>query len=294
MENCAMTAPYLPPLLYDECVRSALKEDLGRRGDITAQAVLGAETKATATFMARQEGVACGLICVESVFRQLDPCVRYVQHKKEGEAFVKGERLATLEGPARSLLSGERVALNFLTHLSGIASLTRRYVEAVAHTKAHIACTRKTLPNLRILQKYAVACGGGHNHRFGLDDAVLIKDNHIACAGGIEQALKNIRHTIGHMVRIELEVDTLEQLDEALQSAHCPDVIMLDNMSLDEMTQAVNRTQGKVVLEASGNVTLDTVAPIAETGVDLISSGALTHSVRNIDIGLDIVMGKPE
>jgi nicotinate-nucleotide pyrophosphorylase (carboxylating) len=193
--------------------------------------------------------------------------------------------LASISGPARAILTGERVALNFLGHLSGVATATAKLVEAVRHTKARIVCTRKTLPNLRILQKYAVRCGGGFNHRFGLDDAVLIKDNHIAAAGGIAPALERVRGGLGHMVKIEIEVDTLAQLEDAL-SLHA-DTVLLDNMPLGELRRAVAMAKGRAVLEASGNVTLETVRAIAETGVDYISSGAITHSAVNLDIGLD-------
>ena len=215
----------------------------------------------------------------------VDPSLTFETARGDGSAVETGEVLATVSGAARAILTGERVALNFLGHLSGVATATAQLVEAVKHTKARIVCTRKTLPNLRILQKYAVRCGGGFNHRFGLDDAVLVKDNHIAAAGGIGPALKRVRASLGHMVKIEIEVDTLTQLEEALSLG--ADTILLDNMSLEDLRQAVALAKGRAVLEASGNVTLETVRAIAETGVDYISSGAITHSAANLDIGLD-------
>ncbi len=279
-----MIAP-LPDLLIDPIVRAALAEDLGRAGDITAAACIPAGTRMTARFAARKPGTIAGLDCVRLAIAALDPKADYRQTTQEGDAVSAGAILAEVEADARALLSAERVALNLLGRLSGVATATAAYVRAVEGTGARITCTRKTTPLLRALEKYAVRCGGGINHRFGLDDAILIKDNHIAACGGIGPALASAKAAAGHLVMIEIEVDTLAQLDEALLDP--PDVIMLDNFSLADMRTAVARVRGKVVLEASGGVTLNTVRAIAETGVDVISSGALTHSSPALDVGLD-------
>jgi nicotinate-nucleotide pyrophosphorylase (carboxylating) len=273
------------PLLVEKQVRRALEEDLGRGGDITSDLTIPAGTLATARLVARRPGTIAGLIAAEAAFRLLDPALTFEVATPDGSAVKSGALLATVSGPARAILSAERVALNFAGHLSGVATATAALVAAVAGTKARIVCTRKTLPGLRSLQKYAVRCGGGVNHRFGLDDAVLIKDNHIAAAGGIAPALARVRAGIGHMAKIEIEVDTLAQLEEAL--AQKADTILLDNMSLEDLGRAVALARGRAVLEASGNVTLATVQAIAATGVDTISSGAITHSAANLDIGLD-------
>jgi nicotinate-nucleotide pyrophosphorylase (carboxylating) len=275
----------LPDLLIDPIVRAALAEDLGRAGDITAAACIPAGTRMTARFAARKPGTIAGLDCVRLAIAALDPKADYRQTTQEGDAVSAGAILAEVEADARALLSAERVALNLLGRLSGVATATAAYVRAVEGTGARITCTRKTTPLLRALEKYAVRCGGGINHRFGLDDAILIKDNHIAACGGIGPALASAKAAAGHLVMIEIEVDTLAQLDEALLDP--PDVIMLDNFSLADMRTAVARVRGKVVLEASGGVTLNTVRAIAETGVDVISSGALTHSSPALDVGLD-------
>ena len=274
-----------PALLVEPIVRAALQEDLGRAGDITSALTIADGTQATARLVARKPGHICGLNCAETAFRLIDPSLRFVPAIADGDAVTAGALLATIEGPARSLLTGERVALNFLGHLSGVATATAALVQAVAGTGARIVCTRKTIPGLRALQKYAVRCGGGFNHRFGLDDAVLVKDNHIAAAGGIAPALSRLRAGLGHMVRIEIEIDTLAQLEEAL--ALGADVLLLDNMAPDTLARAVAMAKGRAVLEASGNVTLASVRAIAETGVDYISAGAITHSAPNLDIGLD-------
>jgi nicotinate-nucleotide pyrophosphorylase (carboxylating) len=274
-----------PSLLIEPVIRAALEEDLGRAGDITSALTIADGTQATARLVARKPGHIAGLNCAEGAFRLVDPSLHFTAAVADGDAVDAGALLATIEGPARSLLTGERVALNFLGHLSGVATATAALVAAVAGTRARIVCTRKTIPGLRLLQKYAVRCGGGFNHRFGLDDAVLVKDNHIAAAGGIGPALSRLRAGLGHMVKIEVEVDTLAQLEEAL--THSVDVVLLDNMSPETLRQAVMRTRGRAVLEASGNVTLGSVRAIAETGVDYISSGAITHSAPNLDIGLD-------
>jgi nicotinate-nucleotide pyrophosphorylase (carboxylating) len=276
----------LPDLLVDPVVRAALFEDLGRAGDITAAACVPAGQRLAARFAARKAGRVAGLDCARLAIAALDPTAHFEVRIGDGQDAPAGGVLAEVEADARALLSAERVALNLLGRLSGVASLTAQYVKAVEGTDARITCTRKTTPGLRALEKYAVRCGGGINHRYGLDDAILIKDNHIAACGGIGPALARARAAAGHLVKIEIEVDTLAQLDEALP--YTPDVIMLDNFSLDDMRLAVIRAKRKVVLEASGGVTLDTVRAIAETGVDVISSGALTHSAPVLDIGLDV------
>jgi nicotinate-nucleotide pyrophosphorylase (carboxylating) len=274
-----------PLLLVEPIVRAALEEDLGRAGDITSALTIADGAQAIARLVARRPGHIAGLNCAGAAFRLVDPSLRFTPAIADGDAVTAGALLATVEGPARGLLTGERVALNFLGHLSGVATATAALVKAVEGTGARIVCTRKTIPGLRALQKYAVRCGGGFNHRFGLDDAVLVKDNHIAAAGGIAPALSRLRAGLGHMVRIEIEVDTLAQLEEAL--THKVDVVLLDNMAPETLRQAVALTEGRAVLEASGNVTLDSVRAIAETGVDYISAGAITHSAPNLDIGLD-------
>jgi nicotinate-nucleotide pyrophosphorylase (carboxylating) len=273
------------PLLVEPQVRYALEEDLGRAGDITSDLTIPATAKATARFVARKPGTIAGLIAAEAAFRLVDPGITFKVALPDGGKAAGGALLATVSGPTRAILCAERVALNFLGHLSGVATATAALVDAVEGTGARIACTRKTLPGLRTLQKYAVRCGGGFNHRFGLDDAVLIKDNHIAAAGGIAPALERVRAGLGHMAKVEIEVDTLAQLEECLRLS--ADTILLDNMSVEDLKRAVAMTKGLAVLEASGNVTLATVRAIAETGVNYISSGAITHSAANLDIGLD-------
>jgi nicotinate-nucleotide pyrophosphorylase (carboxylating) len=276
-----------PPhaLLLEPIVRRALEEDLGRAGDITSELTVPAETQAKAKLVARKTGTIAGLIAAEAAFRLVDTALRFETHAPDGATVQSGTVLATIEGSARALLTGERVALNFAGHLSGIATATRAMVDAVAGTKARIVCTRKTTPGLRVLEKYAVRCGGGFNHRFGLDDAVLIKDNHLVAAGGIGPAIARVRAGLGHMAKIELEVDALAQLEEAL--ALRVDTILLDNMPPETLKQAVALAKGRATLEASGNVTLATVRAIAETGVDYISAGSITHSAPNLDLGLD-------
>ncbi len=276
-----------PPhvLLVEPIVRHALEEDLGRAGDITSDLTIPAETRSDAKLMARKPGTIAGLIAVQSTFALVDPSVQFKVATPDGSTVKAGTLLAHISGPARSILTGERVALNFAGHLSGIATATRALVDAVAGTKARIVCTRKTTPGLRVLEKYAVRCGGGFNHRFGLDDAVLIKDNHLVAAGGIKPAIERVRAGLGHMAKMELEVDTLAQLEEAL--ALGIDTILLDNMAPDTLKKAVAMAHGRATLEASGNVTLATVRTVAETGVDYISSGGITHSATNLDLGLD-------
>jgi nicotinate-nucleotide pyrophosphorylase (carboxylating) len=276
-----------PPsaLLIEPQIRAALEEDLGRAGDITSELTIPAGQQAEAKFVARKAGRIAGLICAEIAFRLVDPAVTFAVAAPDGSEVAAGAVLATVAGPARAILTAERVALNFLGPLSGTATATAALVKAVEGTKARIACTRKTLPGLRTLQKYAVRCGGGFNHRFGLDDAAMIKDNHIQAAGGIAPAVARLRAGLGHMVKIEVEVDRLDQLEEALAAG--ADVVLLDNMAPDDLRRAAALAGGRAILEASGNVTLETVRAIAETGVDYISSGAITHSATNLDIGLD-------
>jgi nicotinate-nucleotide pyrophosphorylase (carboxylating) len=278
---------FLSPLLVEDIVRRALDEDLGRAGDITSAATIPEGTKARAQLAARKPGVLSGLACAAEAFWLLDPSIQFRARKRDGDRIAAKEIAAEIEGPAQAVLSAERVALNFTTHLSGIATLTAAYVEKVKHTKARIVCTRKTIPGLRALEKYAVRCGGGFNHRFGLDDAVLIKDNHIAVAGGAAAALRRARASVGHLVKIEIEVENTDQLSEVLNAGGA-DVALLDNMDLATLKRAVEIAKDEIALEASGGVNLDTVAKIAETGVDMISVGALTHSAPALDLGLDV------
>jgi nicotinate-nucleotide pyrophosphorylase (carboxylating) len=275
----------LPTLLIEPIVRQALLEDLGRAGDITTDAIAPADCVARTVVAARQDGVVAGLDLAALAFRLIDPAIRFKLIMAEGATVTPGATIAAIEGPARGILSAERVALNFISRLSGIASATAKLSAAVAHTKAHIVCTRKTTPLLRAIEKYAVRAGGGANHRFGLDDAALIKDNHIAIAGGVAEAIRRVRANVGHLVKIEVEVDTLAQLEEALGVG--VDAVLLDNMSLNELGQGVAMIGSRIVSEASGRVTLETAPAIAETGVDLISVGWLTHSAPILDIGLD-------
>jgi nicotinate-nucleotide pyrophosphorylase (carboxylating) len=276
-----------PPhaLLIDPIVLHALEEDLGRAGDITSDLIIPASKKAKVKLAARKPGTIAGLIAAECAFRMIDSDLKFTVKLPDGSQAKAGALVATIEGSARSILTAERVALNFAGHLSGVATATHALVDAMKGTKARIVCTRKTTPGLRVLEKYAVRCGGGFNHRFGLDDAVLIKDNHIAAAGSITKAVKAARAGTAHMVKIEVEVDTLKQLEEALKIG--VDTILLDNMPPDTLRKAVDMAKGRAVLEASGNITLDTVRAVAETGVDYISSGAITHSAINLDLGLD-------
>jgi nicotinate-nucleotide pyrophosphorylase (carboxylating) len=275
----------LPDLIVEPTVRAALAEDLGRAGDITSIACIDADATLAAQFVNRKAGVLAGMACARLALAALDPAARFTAVASDGEMLQPGTTIAEVGANARALLSAERTALNLLGRLSGVATLTRAYVDAVAGTGAVITDTRKTTPGLRALEKYAVRCGGGVNHRFGLDDAILIKDNHVVAAGGVGAAIRRARAFAGHLVKIEAEVDSLDQLDEAL--AERPDVIMLDNFSLPDLRAAVARAKGAAVLEASGGVTLESVRAIAETGVDVISVGALTHSAPVLDIGLD-------
>lgn len=277
----------LPQIMLEPLVRAALLEDLGRAGDITTEAVVPADHRATVVLAARQPGVVAGLDLAALAFRLIDPAIDIKVARPDGSVLVAGDVIATLSGPARGLLTAERVALNFLCHLSGIATATAGIVEAVRGHKASIVCTRKTTPGLRALEKYAVRAGGGSNHRFGLDDAVLIKDNHIAIAGGVKQAIERAKANVGHLVKIEVEVDTLEQLDEVL--ALGVDAVLLDNMTPETLARAVKIVGGRAITEASGRVNPTTAPDIAASGVDLISVGWLTHSAPILDIGLDTV-----
>jgi nicotinate-nucleotide pyrophosphorylase (carboxylating) len=269
----------------ERVVRDALAEDLGR-GDLTSEALLEAETRCRAEILIKERGVVCGLAAAEAVFRALDPDLRFQALVEDGEEVHEPPAVvARVEGAARAVLGGERTALNLLGRLSGIATLTRRFVEAVAGTGAVILDTRKTTPGLRALEKYAVLCGGGRNHRFGLDDGILVKDNHIRLAGGIRAAVERLRRA-GTDLPIEVEAETLEDVREALQAG--ADAILLDNMSPEELRQAVALVAGRAKLEASGGVSLDTVRTIAEAGVDFISVGALTHAARSLDVSLEV------
>jgi len=282
------TVAALPRLVYEDVVRRALLEDLGRMGDLTSEATIPVDAVGRAHVVARAAGCVAGLAPALLAFELVDerlqarPCVH------DGQRVAAGEVLAVVEGPARGLLTAERTALNLLGHLSGVATTTAGVVDAVAGTGATVVCTRKTTPGLRALEKHAVRAGGGGNHRFGLDDGILIKDNHVALAGGVRAAVEGARRRAGHMVRVELEVDGLDQLDEAL--ALGVDAVLLDNMSLDELREAVARCRGRAVTEASGGIRPDTAAAIAATGVDLLSIGWLTHSAPSLDVALDVVV----
>ena len=282
-----MSVPPLATIMIEPLVRAALLEDLGRAGDITTDAIVPAEARANTALVAREPGVVAGLDLALLAFKLVDPSILARVKHADGSRISSGDVLATVAGPARGILSGERVALNFLCHLSGVATATASIVEALRGHRTRITCTRKTTPGLRAVQKYAVRVGGGANHRFGLDDAVLIKDNHIAVAGGIKPAVERARSAVGHLIKIEIEVDTLVQLDEAL--AVGVDAVLLDNMAPDDLRRAVAVVAGRAVTEASGRITPATAPMIAATGVDLISIGWLTHSSTALDIGLDHV-----
>lgn len=275
----------LPRLIVDEAVKTALLEDLGRAGDITTNSVITADAQAKAVIATREEGRLAGLDLAEAAFRLIDPGVSFRAEIQDGSEIVPGQAVAMISGAARSILSAERVALNFLGHLSGIATATGNMTRQVAGTKAVVCDTRKTTPGLRIFEKYAVRCGGGANHRFGLDDAVLIKDNHIAAAGGVAKAISAARANAGHMVKIEIEVDTFDQLREAMELQ--PDAVLLDNMCPDALQEAVKFIDGRAITEASGGITETSIGRIAGSGVDLISVGGLTHSAKTLDLGLD-------
>ncbi|WP_221972574.1 carboxylating nicotinate-nucleotide diphosphorylase [Rhizobium laguerreae] len=277
----------LPRLIVEPLVRAALLEDLGLAGDITSASVIPRDHRSTVVMAARQPGVIAGLDAAELAFTLVDPEIVMRRHLQDGDAVKPGDVIATIEGPSRGLLSAERTALNFLGHLSGIATVTAGIAAAIRSTKASVACTRKTTPGLRALEKYAVQAGGGMNHRFALYDAVLIKDNHVAIAGGVAEAIRRARAGVGHMVKIEVEVDTLDQLREAMKTG--VDAVLLDNMTPDQLREAVAIVASRAITEASGRVTPTTAAAIAASGVDLISVGWLTHSAPVLDIGLDFV-----
>lgn len=278
--------PALPRVLIEPLVRAALQEDLGRAGDLTTDALIAPDASAAGAISARTAGRVAGVDAARLAFELLDPKVQVQVHAPDGTAVGAGATILRIAGPARALLSGERVALNLLGRLSGIATATADLVAAVAGTAAAVGDTRKTTPGLRTLEKAAVRAGGGRNHRFGLDDAVLIKDNHIQLAGGPAAAVRRARAAVGHLVKIEVEVDTLAQLDAVLPER--PDAVLLDNMDLDTLRAAVARIGGRAVAEASGTITLARAPAIAATGVDLISAGWLTHSAPALDVGLDI------
>lgn len=277
--------PALDDVLLRPLVEAALTEDLGRRGDVTSQATIPADMQAKLEIKARQAGVICGMDLARLSFAMVDPQIEFVAQVADGEWVDAGTVLASVRGNARHLLTAERTALNFMTHLSGIATDTRKIVDSVAEYPAQITCTRKTIPGLRIVQKYAVRCGGGRNHRLGLDDAILIKDNHIAIAGDIKTAIKQAQNFAGHLIPIEVEVDTLAQLAQALDAG--VSLVLLDNMSPEILAQAVTMCKGRARTEASGGITPETVQAAAKTGVDFIAMGYLTHSTTALDIGLD-------
>jgi nicotinate-nucleotide pyrophosphorylase (carboxylating) len=273
-------------LLLEPIVRAALLEDLGRAGDITSEAIVPADARIEAAIVARAEGVLSGLDAALLAFELVDPAVAVERRAADGAPVRRGAAVATIRGRAQAVLAAERTALNLLSHLSGVATATRALVEAISGTKAKIVCTRKTTPGLRALEKAAVRAGGGANHRFGLDDAMLIKDNHIALAGGVRPALERARRYAGHLVKIELEVDTLDQLAEALATGI--DAVLLDNMDPQMLARAVAMVDGRAVTEASGRITRENAPSVAASGVDLISSGWITHSAPILDLGLDV------
>ena len=273
-------------LIAEPIVRAALLEDVGRGGDLTTDAIVDPQREARARIVARRDGVVAGTAIAAIAFRLLDDRAAITVHASDGERIAAGAAVAEVRAKARAILTGERTALNLLCRLSGIATATRALVDRVAGTKARIADTRKTTPGLRALERYAVRCGGGSNHRFGLDDAVLIKDNHLVLAGSIRAAVAAVRARVGHLVKVELEVDTLEQLREALTEPI--DAVLLDNMPPERLAEAVRLTSGRILVEASGGITLENVAAVAATGVDLISVGWLTHSAPSLDLGLDL------
>ncbi len=278
----------LPRPLVRRAVEAALLEDLGRAGDITTQATIPGDAQARFVMRARDAGVIAGQALAQEAFAALDSAIDYRIELGDGARVKPGDVLARATGPARALLSGERVALNFLGHLSGVATTTASYADLISHTKARVACTRKTTPGLRSFEKHAVRCGGGSNHRYGLDDAILIKDNHIAVCGGVRNALTRAKAFAGHLVKIEVEVDDLTQLADVI--AEGADVVLLDNMTPETLREAVAMIDGRLIAEASGNVNLETVRSVAETGVDYISVGRFTHSAPTLDIGLDIAV----
>ena len=287
VQSLVFPGGFLSPLEIDDAVTCALAEDLGRAGDVTSIATIPETMPARAVVIARAGGTIAGLPLMASCFLRLAPGTAITANARDGDTVAPKTPLMTIEGPARAVLAAERAALNFLGHLSGISTATAAYVRKIGQHKTRICCTRKTTPGLRALQKYAIRCGGGFNHRFGLDDAILIKDNHIAVAGGIRPVLERARGAAGHLVKIEIEVDSLDQLREVLDCG-LADVVLIDNFDIAAMKKAVEMVAGRLVIEASGGITLDNIAAIAATGVDYASSGALTHSAPNLDVALDI------
>ncbi len=285
MSRAASIVPLLP-LLYEDVVRRALVEDLGRAGDITTDAVVPAGQTASAVLVARAPGRLAGLDAALQAFRLLDPDCRVDVRLADGADAIRGARIALVEGGAHALLAAERTALNLLGHLSGIATATREVVARLEGLSTRVVCTRKTTPGLRALEKHAVRAGGGSSHRYGLDDAVLVKDNHVALAGGVAEAVRRVRASVGHMVKVEVEVDTLEQLEQALGAS--VDAVLLDNMDLATLREAVRRTGRRALTEASGGIRPDSVRAVAETGVDLVSLGWLTHSAPSLDVALEV------
>lgn len=285
-----MNPTYLSPLIIEKAVRSALEEDIGRAGDITSIATIPPDMQARCVMAPRKPGVIAGLSVAEMAFKLCDPSINFEHLAADGDRIEKVRSpVARITGNARAILTAERTALNFISHMSGIATATARFVDLVKHTRAKICCTRKTTPNLRAFEKYAIRAGGGLNHRFGLDDAFLIKDNHIAVCGGIRQALQACKEHAGHLVKIEIEVDGLDQLREVIEEG--ADAVLFDNMTPEQMAEGVKMIGGKMRTEASGGINIDSVKAVAESGVDVVSSGALTHSSAILDIGLDIELG---
>jgi nicotinate-nucleotide pyrophosphorylase (carboxylating) len=290
-QNSQRIAP-LHPILYQEIVNRALLEDLGGTGDITTEAIVSAEDTVTAGIVAHAPGRVAGVEIAGYTFHRMDALLFFEVRTPDGTDVEPGDTIAVIRGKAGPILSGERTALNFLSHLSGIATATREIVEIVEPFPARVACTRKTIPGLRALEKYAVRTGGGFNHRFGLDDAILIKDNHIAVAGSITEAIQRVRRKAGHMVKIEVEVDTIQQLETALKEKI--DAVLLDNMNPGTLTQAVRMVSGRAITEASGGITPETARDVAASGVDILSLGWLTHSAPALDLSMDITVGSPQ
>ncbi|MEE9562051.1 MAG: carboxylating nicotinate-nucleotide diphosphorylase [Thermoanaerobaculia bacterium] len=282
-------SPSIPRWLLEELVRRALEEDLGQAGDLTSEAVVPPELDATGVIVARASGCLCGVETAAAAFRAVDETVEFEAKRGDGDDIAGGEEIARVHGRARSLLAAERTALNFLSHLSGIATATRELVRRIEGSRARVTCTRKTTPGLRALEKYAVRIGGGRNHRFGLDDAILVKDNHLTVAGGVGAAVQKARAAAGHTMKVEVEVEDLAQLEEALAAG--ADIVLLDNMPVAELTEAVARCRGRALTEASGGVDAETIAAVAATGVDLISVGWITHSAPALDLALDLESG---
>ena len=283
--------PELPNILIEDAVRAALREDLGRAGDVTTAATIPLDAQASVEIKTREPGVLSGIDVPAAAFKAMDAGLVFEAKSKDGERIEPGQAVAHIEGTARAILSAERVALNFLMHMSGIATYTARFADEIAHTSAKVCCTRKTLPGLRAVEKYAVRCGGGSNHRFGLDDAILIKDNHIAVCGGVHEAIEASRAYAGHLMSVEVEVDDLDQLREAVAAG--PDAVLLDNMSPDLLREGVTivrKVDRPIAIEASGNVSLNTIKAIAETGVDYVSTSKITMAAPTLDLGLDIAL----